>query len=52
MAKDVIESRGICDQCKRFMTNQQELATLDGKKIHLACMPGVAGMKKKPNSYS
>ena len=52
MAEDVIESRGICDQCKRYMTNQQELITLAGKTIHAACKPGVAKLEKIPNSYS
>ena len=52
MAKDVIESRGICHVCQRFMTNRQELTTLDGKTIHVACMPGVVKVGKKPNSYS
>jgi hypothetical protein len=51
LAEAVIESRGICDQCKRFMTNQQELTILNGKTIHFACTPGVAKMEKRPNSY-
>lgn len=45
----VIESRGSCDICKRFMTNQQELTELDGKAIHRACMPRQE--LKKPNTF-
>ncbi len=45
----VIESRGTCDICKRFMTNQQELTELDGKTIHRACMPRQE--LKKPNTF-
>jgi len=52
MTKNVIESRGICDLCQRFMTNQQELTTLDGKTIHVACMPGVAKKERRPNTYT
>lgn len=48
---EVIESRGTCDVCKRFMTNQQELMELDGRTIHQACMPRVGGTKKRPNTY-
>ena len=51
VAGAVIESRGSCDICKRFMTNQQELMELDGRTIHRACMPRLPGMKKRPNTY-
>lgn len=51
VAGAVIESRGTCDICKRFMTNQQELMEHNGMTIHQACMPRLAGMKKRPNTY-
>ena len=46
VTEEVIESRGNCDICKRFMTNQQELMDLDGRTIHRACVPGQE-LKKK-----
>jgi hypothetical protein len=52
MAQDVLESRGICNRCKRYMTNQQELTTIEGETIHRACLPALAKMEKKPNSYT
>ena len=45
----VIESRGTCDICNRFMTNQQELAEHEGKTIHVACAPRKT--KIKPNTF-
>lgn len=51
VAVEVIESRGNCGICKRYMTNQQELMELDGRTIHQACMPRLAGTKKRPNTY-
>jgi hypothetical protein len=48
VVEEVIESRGTCDICKRFMTNQQELTELEGSMIHRACMPGEI---KKPNTF-
>jgi hypothetical protein len=44
-----LESRGTCDICKRFMTNQQELVDLNGRTIHRACTP--IQQLKKPNTF-
>jgi hypothetical protein len=47
--EEVLESRGSCDICKRYMTNKQELTELDERTIHLACMP--RQIPKKPNTF-
>ena len=47
--EEVLESRGTCDICKRYMTNKQELMEFDGRTIHLACMP--RQIPKKPNTF-
>jgi len=42
----VLESRGICGQCKRPVISNQESAQLDGKLIHKACTPRQAPQKR------
>lgn len=49
---DIVETRGICDECKQPMTSDQDLAELNGRPIHRACVPSEEEINRRNNSYT
>lgn len=49
---DVLESYGICDECKKPIERPEEVTYLFDKPVHTKCYPSEADIQRRLNSHT